>query len=41
MRGGDPVERHAADVVAVAGILRAWVSQSDEQLHGHAPARRK
>jgi hypothetical protein len=41
MRVDDLVECHVADVVALAGVLRARVSQSDEQLHGRAPARRK
>ena len=41
VRVDDLVERHVADVVAVAGVLRAWVSQTDEQLHGRAPARRR
>jgi hypothetical protein len=33
----DTLDGHEADVMAMAGVLGARVSQSDEELHGRGP----
>ena len=38
MVGGDPVDRHVADVVPVPGIFCTRISEADEEFHGQIPA---